>query len=575
MARPKLTRRIQDSRGQRRVGLFPTTGGAGLAARLDPAQRLTTMAGDVLSIQAEETGILGGVPAGLIRQTIETEAGTGRVAVSQGPKQISPEELNKRHANLGIKFDRPMTEEGAQMLADLARARLIRDSVIRREPSGLGQAGLGFGASLLNMALDPLEVASVFVPVVGASKQAAWIARHGSIAGRARVGVVEGFVGNLMMEPGYMSLSNQLKMDYGMGDALANVFLGSVLGGTLGGGLGAARLGRRRLTLTEDMRTPMRLTEEMRIDAPVNMVEALNLSRAQRERLPVGENGQTRLHLRPAEERTAPDVEARVKELNKRLSGLHARRSKAKRPDTIGRLDEEIATVRAERDQVRTQSQVNRVELVDRDGNAIELAPEQSAALVAAVNGPSPAQRGQALRSAVAQMAQGKSVRVADTAEDVSRLKNKERLARGRVTQIRNELERVRAEGDAERIADLEGRLARAEEQHQAAKAEVEGGQATIAQRVASEEQRIERSSTYDADAARRLDEAQKQDPLPEDDAVQQEVDGFVAEFEQALERGEITEENLEAIRKELKDIDGELAAGERITEFLKVCLKR
>ncbi|GAG34158.1 unnamed protein product, partial [marine sediment metagenome] len=91
-----------------------------------------------------------------------------------------------------------------------------------------------FGAGLANMATDPLEVASMFIPVVGAAGKAAAIARFGKVGGRVAVGATEGLVGSALTEPFYYGLSRQQQLDYTMSDALLNIGLGTIFGGGIG-----------------------------------------------------------------------------------------------------------------------------------------------------------------------------------------------------------------------------------------------------------------------------------------------------------------------------------------------------
>ena len=166
----------------------------------------------------------------------------------------TPEALAEKYGELGLQFDRPMTNEEASILADGKRAEIIRNALIEKGPQGLLPGVAKFGAGLAGIATDPLEVATMFIPVVGQAGKAAAIARFGRVGGRVAVGAVEGGVGQLITEPAYYGLSRAAQLDYDMSDSLMNVGLGLVFGGGIGAVAGA--FARRA-----DVEAPARVTE--------------------------------------------------------------------------------------------------------------------------------------------------------------------------------------------------------------------------------------------------------------------------------------------------------------------------
>lgn len=166
-------------------------------------------------------------------------APTGRDA-----ELVQPEELQKRFGDLGLTFDQPMTRAAAEALAEGKRREMIRQSLVSRGPTGVAGVTAQFGTALLRSAMDPIELAALFVPVVSQAKLAGLVARYGAVRGRALAGAIEGTVGNIMLEPAYYGLSKSLQRDYTMTDSLMNVFLGTVLGGVAGAGIGALSRGR-------------------------------------------------------------------------------------------------------------------------------------------------------------------------------------------------------------------------------------------------------------------------------------------------------------------------------------------
>lgn len=147
----------------------------------------------------------------------------------------SVRELNEEYKPLGVEFSYPMSREDAEEIAAERRAEMMREAIVQRSPGGVMQGAGMFGAALLNMATDPLELASNFIPVVGQSRMAMFVARFGPVRGRVLAGAVEGTVGQAITEPLYYGLSRQAQLDYTMADSLFNVGLGAAFGGSVGG----------------------------------------------------------------------------------------------------------------------------------------------------------------------------------------------------------------------------------------------------------------------------------------------------------------------------------------------------
>ncbi|MEO4014823.1 hypothetical protein [Pseudomonas rossensis] len=155
---------------------------------------------------------------------------------------------------LDIKIPEQGIRQGAlDVLVDRHREQAARQQVLARANGGaMGtQIAAGLAASLL----DPLNIASAFVPVVGEARYAAMLGRAASPLGRAgvRVGVgsVEGAVGAAILEPLPLLAANQDQTEYGLSDSLANIALGGLLGGGLHSIGGAASDALRRRIATE------------------------------------------------------------------------------------------------------------------------------------------------------------------------------------------------------------------------------------------------------------------------------------------------------------------------------------
>ena len=153
-----------------------------------------------------------------------------RSAVDDG-RLLEPETVQERY---GIEADRLMSPREAELIVQGRREQEIRNAIVAAGPRGLVPGVLRFGASMVPFATDPVEIASMFIPVVGPARSAAMIARFGRVGGRAAIGATEGAVGSLLTEPLYYGLSQSQQLDYSMRDALFNVGAGLFLGGGIG-----------------------------------------------------------------------------------------------------------------------------------------------------------------------------------------------------------------------------------------------------------------------------------------------------------------------------------------------------
>lgn len=184
---------------------------------------------------------------------------------------------------LEIKIPEQGIREGAlDILVDRHREQAARQQVMARASSGTMPAQLA--GALAASLLDPLNIASAFVPVVGEARYAAMLGRAASPLGRAgvRVGVgaVEGAVGAAIIEPLPLLAASMDQTEYGLSDSLANIALGGVLGGGLHsvGGAVSDALRRRMATETPGVETSLNASARQ-------MPEAQSLRTADFERL--------------------------------------------------------------------------------------------------------------------------------------------------------------------------------------------------------------------------------------------------------------------------------------------------
>lgn len=117
-------------------------------------------------------------------------------------------------------------------------------SILERGPDGFIAGTVEFGASIGASLLDPINVASAFVPVYGQARYTSLLANaSGGLARagvRARVGAVEGAAGTVLTEGLIVApVAFYEQADYRATDFLESVAFGTVFGGGLHMGVGA------------------------------------------------------------------------------------------------------------------------------------------------------------------------------------------------------------------------------------------------------------------------------------------------------------------------------------------------
>jgi hypothetical protein len=140
--------------------------------------------------------------------------------------------------------DAGITQAALDTLMFRKRIELKRQEVFRQAPDSnwlkAGQLGVGLATSLI----DPVNVLSGFVPVIGEAKYARMLGKAGGMLGRtgvrAGVGAVEGLAGAAMVEPIIYGSRRYEQADYDMSDSLLNVAFGGLFGAglhTVGGAI--------------------------------------------------------------------------------------------------------------------------------------------------------------------------------------------------------------------------------------------------------------------------------------------------------------------------------------------------
>jgi hypothetical protein len=290
---------------------------------------------------------------------------------------LTPDEANEKFGIPGrLKFDADVPEPIAQELRTLKTQEIERQDVLRRAQAGIGTT---LTAGLVASILDPLNVASAFVPVVGPGRFAAMAGVMGVRGARAATGAIEGAVGAALLEPIVLAGARAEQADYDVVDSLLNVTFGAALGAGLhlaGGAVGDRLRARERASpfqraiddlAREDQEALARTAVAQMVEGrPIDVRPVLDaIQTSTRDRLLAGtatrayEPGGP-LEIKLALEtpgaadilaRQAPDLAARVAELREQadvLRGALAEMGDNRLEVVSARYDQRIAELQAE-----------------------------------------------------------------------------------------------------------------------------------------------------------------------------------------------------------------------------------
>lgn len=295
---------------------------------------------------------------------------------------LSKEQAEQQVKDSGLELDIPdggMRQGSLDLLLARRRAERERSIILQGAPSSSAPAVLlsAFAAQ----AVDPINIASAFIPVFGEARYTALITSATSTAARlgvrAGVGAVEGAAGAALLEPGVYTLSQRLQDDYDLTDSLTNIAFGAALGGSLHGigGLIKDRFTRpRELDVADsldDMPTPDKATlstagyvdpagERLRLDLERGLdIERANATTTATERL----IPEIREELRSVAEGRISDVA----DMRAELAGLQ--KAEAMLPETFKAKAKEFQANGMSRKQAETAARDSIAQESERLGN--------------------------------------------------------------------------------------------------------------------------------------------------------------------------------------------------------------
>ena len=189
---------------------------------------------DVLGATLEDTFYYN--PTNALDRFLQMQFGPGTTGNILSQEQYKESEYFRE----GLEAPEDGIKEGyAQLLAQNYDKRAAITQTLSRSKGGFALGSAQFGTMLLGSVLDPINVASAFIPVFPAARYAHLVTKFGKTKARALRGVVEGSVGAAIVEPIVLGQA-ALEQDenYNLLDSFLNVTVGGVLGGGLHVGFG-------------------------------------------------------------------------------------------------------------------------------------------------------------------------------------------------------------------------------------------------------------------------------------------------------------------------------------------------
>ena len=173
---------------------------------------------------------------------------------SENEPLISKDILNEKYNAEGLNFEEDEKQSVVDLLFERKKNERRRQDIIARGPNGILPGTVKFLTGLGVSLLDPINIASAFVPVLGQARFASLAGRFGLTAARTTRGVVEGAVGAALVEPIVYAAATTEQADYGLRDSFLNIAFGSILGGGLHVGSGKLKDIRSQIKFRKSVR---------------------------------------------------------------------------------------------------------------------------------------------------------------------------------------------------------------------------------------------------------------------------------------------------------------------------------
>lgn len=153
---------------------------------------------------------------------------------------MEPDELNAKFGIPGqLEFNEPMYGMAAWIMKQRKEAEINREFILSSGARSGGRVVGGFAVGMAASMLDPINLASMFVPVSKLGVIKPFIQARKTKAGqRIAQGAIEGFVGQAMVEPLVLLPAMQEQSNYNYTDSLVNLGLSPIAGAAVHTGFG-------------------------------------------------------------------------------------------------------------------------------------------------------------------------------------------------------------------------------------------------------------------------------------------------------------------------------------------------
>tara|TARA_R110000823_G_scaffold226639_1_gene354222 strand:+ start:2010 stop:3296 length:1287 start_codon:yes stop_codon:yes gene_type:complete len=155
-----------------------------------------------------------------------------------GEPLIDRQKLNDEYSKYNLFFDEDEKQSTVDIFVERKKAEINRQSIIQRGPKGFIPGTAKLATALVTSIADPINLAMMFIPIVGQARFASMVARAGLTQARFGKGAIEGLVGIAAVEPLVYTAATREQSDYGLVDSLIAVTFGGILGGGLHVGIG-------------------------------------------------------------------------------------------------------------------------------------------------------------------------------------------------------------------------------------------------------------------------------------------------------------------------------------------------
>jgi hypothetical protein len=186
--------------------------------------------------QAETAAAGGNISAEVPIQGLE------RIANNQPPPRLTPEQADEQFGipgQLSFKdYANGITPEHAKLLHGWKQDEIRRADILSRSTPGVLSSVARFGAGIGASVLDPINIATAFIPVLPEARFAALVGKVGLTGARLARGALEGAAGQAAIEPLILLQAQSEQADYDAYDSLLNITFGALIGAGLHAGGG-------------------------------------------------------------------------------------------------------------------------------------------------------------------------------------------------------------------------------------------------------------------------------------------------------------------------------------------------